>query len=118
VYGYLWTASGSYTLHKDYPKDLQNDVPFTPEGAFLWSGNHILLYGGDQLVYWDSSSNRAYSQTTIQSYFNDWPTYVKTPFAVGDKLYFFDTSNTNVVIYDVESRRGIGNQPLRTLITC
>jgi len=121
VYGYEWTPNtASYILKEGYPKDLQNDVPFTPEGAFLWGGNHIILYGGkgNQLVYWDSSSNQAFSQTTIQSYFNDWPTYVKAPFAVGDKLYFLDVSGSSVVIYNLESRKGVGNQPLKTLITC
>jgi len=55
VWGYAWQSrDGKFSLdmgtgdsNSNWPKDLQNDVTFTPEGAFQLNGGHLILFAGD-----------------------------------------------------------------------
>jgi len=117
VFAYSWKSSTkSFILDSGFPKDLQNDVPFTPEGAFQLREGHIILHAGDQFVIWDSNANSGSFKNNI-SYFQGLPANVKVSFAVGeDKVYFLNADNYSV--YDFKSSKVISTQSLKSLITC
>jgi len=117
VFGYSWKASTkSFTLEKEYPKDLQNDVPFVPEGAVQMKDGHLVLFKGDEFVIWDSAWNKVIFKNSMKNYFPKWPANVKVSFTDGDGLYF--VNGDKVSVYDFRSMTLNHEAPLTSLITC
>jgi len=118
VFGYSWKSrTMKFTLAEGYPKDLQNDVPFEPEGAFQLAGGQNILFRGNDFVIWDPSSNAVTFQNSVQSQWPDFPANAKASFgASDDKLYCVNAADYSV--YDFGSFSVVSTQPLKTLITC
>jgi len=96
------------------PRDLKNDVPFTPEGAFQLNAGHLILFAGDQFVIWDANTNSATFSNKLSNYFGTPPS--KTSFAVEDRLYFLN--GDNYVQYNVDAKAVVSTKPMKSLLTC
>lgn len=115
VFAYSFTSStGQFQLVSGFPKTLQNDVPFTPYGAFQLNEGHLILFQGDQFVIYDPDANSGSFLNSVSSYFGKLPGV--SSFAVGDKTYFLNGNTYS--IYDMKSQNVVSTQPLNTLITC
>jgi len=118
VFGYLWKPyTRTFTLKEGFPQDLQNDVSFVPEGAFQVSTGQVILFGGDEFVLWDSSSNYADSKGSVQRQFPGLPSNAKASVPIDEKkLYFLYPAS--YTLYDFASFSVISTQPLKSLVTC
>jgi hypothetical protein len=109
AWAYSWQSStGQFTLEKDYPKDLQQDVSFTPEGAFQLNGGHLILFAGDRFVIYNGFANTANFENSVSSYFGNFPS--KTSFNVEDRVYFLN--GNDYTVFDVNGRKAISTAPM------
>jgi hypothetical protein len=119
VYGFSFDERyyGRFVLDEGYPKDITNDVPFTPEIAFQSISGYIALIGNGQYVHWDPYKNSVLVKGPIDTQYP----YMQpntTPFNVPDNTKLYMADATNYYVYTYLEVSVTSNAPLKTLITC